>query len=115
VNVKEAEDLAEMLHELSQSRKETVHTAGSAMQGYTEELRHTQKLWKQKNGSWLIKAGLALVAFPDPTISDVVGAAMIAAGLVQLKMRNSRLHVEDVYKTFPRVVKELGSIKQSLI
>jgi hypothetical protein len=115
VNVKEAEDLAEMLHELSQSRKETVNTAGSAMQGYTEELRRTQKLWKQKNGSWLIKAGLALVAFPDPTISDVVGAAMIAAGLVQLKMRNSRLHVEDVYKTFPRVVKELGSIKQSLI
>ncbi len=115
MNTKEAENLVEVLRELSQSRKETVDSVGSAMQGYTEELRHTQKLWKQKNSSWLIKAGLALLVFPDPTISDVVGAAMIAAGLVQLKMRNSRLHVEDVYKTFPRVIQELGSIKQSLV
>jgi len=115
VNAKEAKDLIEMLHELSQNRKETVNTAGSAMHGYAEELRFAQKLWKQKNSSWLIKAGLILVAFPDPTITDVVGAAMIAAGLVQLKMRNSKLYVEDVYKTFPRIVKELGSIKQSVV
>ena len=115
MNTEEAENLVEVLRELSQSRKDTVNTIGSAMQGYAEELRFTQKLWKQKNGSWLIKAGLALVAFPDPTISDVVGAAMIAAGLIQLKMKNSTLYVEDVYKTFPRVVKELGSIKQTLV
>ena len=115
MNNEQAKDLIEVLHELSQNRKETANTVGSAMHDYTEELRFAQKLWKQKNSSWLIKAGLALVAFPDPTISDVVGAAMIAAGLVQLKMRNSKLYVEDVTKTFPRVVRELGSIKQGVV
>jgi hypothetical protein len=28
-------------------------------------------------------------------------------------MKNSALHVEDVYKTFPQVIKELGSIRQN--
>jgi len=40
---------------------------------------------------------------------------LVAAGVIQLKIRNSALHVEDVYKTFPKVVKELSAIKQSLV
>ena len=87
----------------------------TAMRGFVGELRSTQKLWKRGSNSFLIKAGLALIAFPDPTISDVVGSALIAAGVIQLKMRNSKLHVEDVYKTFPKVMKELGAIKQCLV
>jgi len=114
VDTKEAKDLAEVLRQLSLSRKETMNTMNTAMHGLTKELRSTQKLWRKGNNSFLIKAGLALIAFPDPTISDVVGSAMVAAGLIQLKMRNSRLYVEDVYKTFPTVVKELGAIKRCL-
>jgi len=87
----------------------------TAMRGFVGELRSTQKLWKKGNNSFLIKAGLTLIAFPDPTISDVVGSALIAAGVIQLKLRNSTFHVEDVYKTFPKVVKELGAIKQCLV
>jgi len=114
VNTKEAKDLVEVLRELSLSRRETVSTMDRVMQSFTEELRSTQKLWRKGNNSFLIKAGLALIAFPDPTISDVIGSAMVTAGIIQLKMRNSTLRVEDVYKTFPRVVKELGAIKQRL-
>ena len=115
MNKEEVENVAELLKQYSQSRNQTVNAAGSAVNGFTNELHSTQKLWKQGNKSFLIKAGLALIAFPDPTISDVIGSAMVAAGLIQLKMRNSALHVDDVYKTFPKVVKELGAIKSHVV
>jgi len=93
----------------------TANTIDAVMHGFTRELDSTQKLWRKGNNSFLIKAGLALIAFPDPTVTDVLGSALVAAGLVQLKMKNSKLHVEDVYKAFPKVVKELASIKQCLV
>jgi len=115
MNKEEAKDVVEILKQYSQSRNQTANTASTAVHGFKNELHSTQKLWKQGNKSFLIKAGLAMIAFPDPTISDVIGSAMVAAGLIQLKMRNSALHVDDVYKTFPKVVKELGSIKGNLV
>ncbi len=115
MNKKEAENIVELLKEYSQSRNQTSRAAAKAVNGFTGELHSTQKLWKQGNKSILIKAGIALIAFPDPTISDVVGAAMVAAGLIQMKMRNSALHVDDVYKTFPKVVKELSAIKSHVV
>jgi hypothetical protein len=115
MNKKEAENIAELLKEYGRSRNQMATTAASAINGFSNELHSTQKLWKQGNKSILIKAGLAMIAFPDPTISDVIGAAMVAAGLIQMKMRNSALHVDDVYKTFPKVVKELGAIKSHVV
>jgi hypothetical protein len=50
---------------------------------------------------------MALILFPDPTISDVVGTAMVAAGLVHDRIRRSGLYLEDVYKTYPRLLREL--------
>jgi hypothetical protein len=111
----EAKNITELLKHYSESRNQTAYTAQGALHGFTNGLHSTQKLWKQGNKNLLIKAGLAMIAFPDPTISDVAGAAMVAAGLIQLKMRNSALHIDDVYKTFPKVVKELGSIKREVI
>jgi len=115
VNKKEAEDLMELFRQLGLNRRETANTVNAVMSGFVKELRSTQKLWRRGNNSFLIKAGLALIAFPDPTISDVMGSALIAAGLIQLKLRNSTLNVEDVYKTFPRVIKELSAMKQCLV
>jgi len=58
---------------------------------------------------------LALIALPDPTITDILGSALVAAGVVQLKIKRSALHVEDVYKTFSQVMKELAASKQSVV
>ena len=110
-----AKEVVELLKQYSQSRNQTASSASTAVHGFKNELRSTQELWKRGNKPFLIKAGLALIAFPDPTISDVVGSAMVAAGLIQMKMRNSALHVDDVYKTFPRVVKELAAIKSHVV
>lgn len=111
MNKEEAKDLVEMLNHWNTSRKETANTMNGVMHGITRELRSTQKLWRRGNSSFLIKAGLVLIAFPDPTITDILGSALVAAGLVQLKMKRSALHVEDVYKTFPKVLKELTASK----
>jgi len=115
VNTEEAKDLVEILNHLGTSRKETANTINGVMCGFTKELRSTQKLWRKGNNSFLIKAGLALIAFPDPTITDILGSALVAAGIVQLKMKHSTLHLEDVYKTFPKVIKELTSSKLSVV
>jgi len=111
VNTKEAKDLVGTLHQLGLSRIETATIMDTAMHGFVGELRSTQKLWKKGSNSFLIKAGLALIAFPDPTISDVVGSALIAAGVIQLKLKNSTLSIEDIYKTLPKVIKELSATK----
>jgi hypothetical protein len=103
----ELKALTTALQELSLSSKETAN----AIHGFSNELRYTQRLWRKSGNSKLIKIGLALIAFPDPTISDVIGCALVAAGIVQLKMKHSALHVEDVYKTFPQVVKELTATR----
>jgi len=115
LNKEEAQNVLELLKQHKNTGDQTANTMTSAMHAFPDELRSTQKLWKQGNKSFLIKAGLALIAFPDPTISDVIGSAMVAAGLIQLKMRNSSLHVDDVYKTFPKVVRELGTIKGHVV
>lgn len=111
---KELKDFADALRETAFTRAETARVTNSSLLELTRELRSTRKLWRGGNNSTLIKVGLALIALPDPGVSDIVGSALIAAGLIHRKMKNSALHVEDVYKTFPLVFKELGSLKQSL-
>jgi len=115
MNKEEAKSIVELLKDYGGSRNQNAGAVHGATRGFTDELQSTQKLWRQGNKSLLIKAGIAMIAFPDPTISDVIGSAMIAAGLIQMKMRNSALHVDDVYKTFPRVIKELGAIKGRVV
>jgi len=115
VNTEEAKDLLELLNHLSTSRKETSNMMNAVMHGFTKELRSTQRLWRRENNSFLIKAGLVLIAFPDPTITDILGSALVAAGILQLKMKRSALHVEDAYKTFHRVLKELATSKLSAV
>jgi hypothetical protein len=68
-----------------------------------------------KNGnSILVKVGLALIVFPDPTISNVLSEEVVASGRIQKKAKHSALHMKEVYKTFPKVIKELDSLKQNL-
>lgn len=71
---------------------------GSISIGVINEVRPLKRLIGEPNeeakSSWLIKAGMALIAFPDPTISDLMGTALIAAGLI--KNRVKRITAIDV-------------------
>jgi hypothetical protein len=102
--------MVKMAKELSESQTELAHAMKETAQAASE----TRRLWRDGRRSWLIKVGLALIAFPDPTISDVVGTAMVAAGLVQEGIKHRTLHVDDVYKTFQSTFKEVQLTKETL-
>jgi len=103
----EAKKMAEALKELSESYADLAQ----AIKGTARTVKTTKQLWRNGKRSPLIKVGLALIAFPDPTISDVVGSALVAAGVVQEGIRRHTLHVDDVYKTFQNTMKEVRSTR----
>jgi hypothetical protein len=81
----------------------------------TRDIHATQQLWRASNKSRLIKIGIALVVFPEPTpTSEIVGACFIVAGAVQKAIKNRALFAEDVTKTFQSTLKEISAIKQNL-
>jgi hypothetical protein len=102
---------------LNEALKELNESYGDLLQAMTEttkEVRTIKNLWRKGSNSVLIKVGLALIAFPDPTISDIIGAALVAAGTVQVGIRKRTLYAEDVYKTFNNTFKDMINVKNSL-
>ncbi|MBS7659103.1 MAG: hypothetical protein QXT06_01335 [Candidatus Bathyarchaeia archaeon] len=79
-----------------------------------KEVKRTKKLWKDGNNSILMKLGIALIAFPDPTISDVLGGILLAAGAIQNGIKRQSLHVDDIPKTLQNVMKELMYIEERI-
>jgi len=108
----ELKELVVTLRELSASYKET----GNLMKGIINETKFLKRLIGEPNPearrSWLIAAGIALIAFPDPTISDLLGAILVAAGLAKSRMK--QLSILDAYKAFQGTVKELNEIRWEL-
>lgn len=83
-----------------------------AVRGTVKELKATRKLWKDGNQSRLIKIGLALIVFPEPTpISETVGACFVAAGAIQHGIRSQTIYIEDIHKVFHKTLKELLTIR----
>jgi len=112
VKPSELKSLVDALHELGLSYEETV----DAMNGVAKELRSVRHLWKKGNNSNLIKIGLTLIAFPEPTpLSETLGAVVLSAGIIQKKMGRFSLGIGDVYNTFQGVMRDLQTIKRGLI
>ncbi len=104
--------VAEAANELADSYRES----SNAIKDVSREVNMIRKLWKQGNKPHCVSLGLTLIALPDPLIvTDVAGAALLAFGLMQYKIKNSGLYLEDVYKTFPKLFKELDEIRLNLI
>jgi len=108
----ESKELAATFRELSLSYEEF----GCVLRGVVDEVKPLKHLIGEPNakakGSWLIKAGVALIAFPDPTISDLMGAALVAAGLIKNKMK--RITAVDVCRKFREEVGKLEDVTQEL-
>lgn len=81
----------------------------------TRSVQAAKQLWRAGYKSRLIKIGVALVVFPEPTpISEIVGAGFIAAGAVQKAVRNRAMFMEDVKKTFQSTINEISATTQNL-
>ncbi|MEM3566609.1 MAG: hypothetical protein QXK18_07035 [Candidatus Bathyarchaeia archaeon] len=107
----EAKALATALNELNESYADFIHSLSGAIR----EVKASKKLWNNGEKPWLIKLGLALIIFPEPVLSDVLGSLLIAAGTVQEGIRRRALHVEDIPKTFQNVMKELRASEEHVI
>ncbi|MEM3641422.1 MAG: hypothetical protein QXH37_05840 [Candidatus Bathyarchaeia archaeon] len=106
----EMKTLVRVLNELKESYVDSLKTVKEA----TEEVKMAKQLWRGGDKSILIKVGLALIAFPEPIISDVLGSFLVAVGTVQKGIQRRTLHVNDVPRTFQSLLKELNTFKDSL-
>jgi len=111
VEPRELKKIATVLQELGLSYEETLEV----MKGVAKDSHYVERLWRKGDENRLIKIGLALIAFPDPTISDILGTLLVSAGIIQAKIKRSTLHIEDVYKTFQDVNRNLPRIRQELV
>jgi hypothetical protein len=102
--------LSEALRELNESYLDFA----PSMAGAVREMKNTKKLWHSGQKPWLIKLGLALIIFPEPAISDILGSLLIAVGTVQEGLRRRALHLEDVPKTFKNVLREIQAARESM-
>jgi hypothetical protein len=110
VKTEEAKNIVKVANELSESYTDLAQ----ALKGTAKESRTSKQLWRNGNNPILIKAGLALIVFPEPIVSDVLGTFLIAAGTVQQGIRRRSIYVDNVYKTFQETMKEIKNIKENL-
>ncbi len=104
-------DTKKALNELSESYIDLF----AAIKGTAKTAGETKNLWREGKKSRLIKIGLSLVVFPEPTpISETVGACFIAAGAIQKGIRSRSIFLEDITKTFKKTFQDVLLTSQSL-
>ena len=107
----QAKTAAKALNELNESYVDLL----GAIKGTADTAEATKKLWRGGNNSRLIKIGVALVVFPEPTpISETIGACFIAAGAVQKGIQNRAIYLEDITKTFKNTLKDVLETRNSM-
>jgi hypothetical protein len=106
----ELKTMVSVVNELNESCMDFIQT----MKGTVQESRATKKLWHGGNNSLLIKLGVALIVFPEPIVSDVLGTFLIAAGTVQQGIKRRTIYVDDVYKTFHKTMKEIWTTREHI-
>jgi hypothetical protein len=75
----------------------------------------TKKLWREGNKSRLIKIGVSIFFFPEPTpVCEALGACLIAAGTVQKGIQSRTIYLEDVTKTFKSTFKDVLAMNQTI-
>jgi len=110
LKTEEFKALAASIKEMSKDHVDRASSIGPA----ANSAGATKKLWKNGNKSFLIKAGLALVVFPGPVVSDMLGTTLLAAGAVQEGIKRQSIYPDDLPKAFRSAMKDLKSIKESI-
>jgi len=110
VKTDEAKALAKAVKEMSEDHVDMINSLSAAVSSTAA----AKKLWKSENKSLLIKAGVALLVFPEPIVSDMLGTALIAAGAVQQGIRRQSIYLDDLPKAFKSVMRSLNSSRELL-
>jgi hypothetical protein len=111
MKLEEAKTAAEALTDLAENGQDF----SNVVRGVSRDLKNTKKLWREGNKSRLIKIGVTLIMFPEPTpISETVGACFVAAGAIQKGIQSRSMFMEDIRKTFQSTLKEVYATKHNL-
>ncbi len=88
---------------------------GKAVKASGIQLNQLRKLSRQGNKSRLVKIGVSLIVFPEPTpISETVGACFVTAGLIQQGIKNRSSFIDDIPKALKQTRDEIRSFRQSI-
>ncbi len=109
MKTEELKTLAASLKETSKDYAATTALVGSSI---ADSAGGTKKLWKSGNKPLLIKAGLALIVFPEPIISDLLGTSLLVAGAVQQGIKRKSIYLDDLPKALRSVTEDLKSAKE---
>lgn len=77
----------------------------------TRDANTSKNLWKSHSRPWLIKTGIALIVFPEPVVTPVLGSAFLAAGAVQEGIKRQAVYMDDLPKAFNSVMRDLKKTK----
>jgi hypothetical protein len=111
MKLEQAKNVHKALNELSESYIDLL----AAVKTTAKAAKATKNLWREGNKSRLIKIGVSLIVFPEPTpISETIGACFIAAGAVQKGIKSRAIYLEDITKTFKNTLKDVLETSQHL-
>ncbi len=115
-NTEELKSRIDLLRDYAQDWQENIALVGDVAKSDRAMLQSISRLCKSQNQGNLIKLGLTLIAFPFPiVIDDALGYPLLIAGLVQRRIKNSALYLEDTASSLPSILKELQGIKEQMI
>lgn len=115
-NREELKSKIDLLREYAQDWQENVAIVGDVAKGDGAMLQSIHRLCKSQNQGNLIRLGLTLIAFPLPiVIDDALGYPLLIAGLVQRRIKNSAVYLEDTSSALPSILKELQGIREQVI
>ena len=111
MNPEQAKTATKALKELNESYIDLL----GAVKSTGRDAEAAKKLWREGNKSRLIRIGVALILFPEPTpISEIIGLGFLAAGAVQKGIQNQSIYMEDIPKSLKSAFKEIYAERYDL-
>lgn len=111
IKVKEFSDLTASIKQVTKDHMEMHADATHSMKAAANNAGSVNKLYKSGNKSFLIKAGLALIVFPEPIVSDLLGTSLLAAGAIQQGIKHQSIYLDDLPKAFKSAMRDLKKSK----
>lgn len=107
METREAKEITQFVKEVSKDHIALTSSISTVAHGISA----AKKLSKNGNKNILIKAGLALIVFPEPVVSDMLGTALLAAGTVQEGIKRQSIYLDDLPKALKSALRDLKSTK----
>jgi hypothetical protein len=112
MKAKEFNDLTASIKEMTKIHIDMHADTTRSVRTTANSAATVNRLYKSGNKSFLIKAGLALIVFPEPVVSDVLGTALLAAGAIQQGIKRQSIYLDDLPKAFKSAMRDLKSTKE---